>query len=431
MAQFDSKQVKNNHKPGAITRSRALKAQRLQRYPAGEVQSGFAPPVVYEVLKSQGLPLDGQTQQRLESRFNHNFSRVRVHTDQKASASAQAVSAQAYTVGEHIVFNRERYAPHTPSGRMLIAHELAHVVQQGSAPVPARLPIDPGNSPAEQQAVNAMYANNPRVGSAAPAVQRQGTGVTVRSPVVEETVTQASDVAGGLVGRSLSPSERDLARPIFGTSLDYDRIRLISSDTLSFRTVGNNIYVPDNFSIRNASMAQTLIHEMTHAWQFQHSGTSYISVSLGDQLVAAVGRGSRNFAYAYTIQPNQTFFDFNPEQQGSIVEHYFAMLRDQREIPIHQAANQERTYESNHLGANGFPRRLSATQRLAEISSELPQHQRLIRQMQAALPRSEVNLLQVRTMDLMQTPGQNILSVPEDRQLMPVRPLLEVRFPGL
>jgi hypothetical protein len=274
---------------------------------------------------------------------------------------------------------------------------------------------------------------NAPLGSAVTAVQRQGrgSGITVRSPVLEETVTQASEVAGGLAGRELTQAERNLARPIFGRSLDSNRVRLISSDTLSYRTVGNNIYVPDDFTIRNANMAQTLIHELTHVWQYQHSGTSYISVSLGAQISAAISRGSRNFAYAYTIQPDQSFFDFNPEQQGSIVEHYFAMLRDQREIPSHQAAGVARTYASNHLDANGFTRRLSATRRLAEISRELPQHQRLIRQMQAALPRTEVDVLQLRTRDLMQTPGQGILPIPEERQLMPVRPLLEIRFQGL
>jgi hypothetical protein len=63
---------------------------------------------------------------------------VRVHTDERAAASARSVDAHAYTVGSHIAFDRGRYAPGTPSGRALIAHELAHVVQQGDAP---RAPI--------------------------------------------------------------------------------------------------------------------------------------------------------------------------------------------------------------------------------------------------------------------------------------------------
>lgn len=61
----------------------------------------------------------------------HDFSRVRVHTDGRAAASAQAMNALAYTVGHDVVFAAGQYAPHTPAGRNLLVHELAHVVQQG------------------------------------------------------------------------------------------------------------------------------------------------------------------------------------------------------------------------------------------------------------------------------------------------------------
>jgi hypothetical protein len=435
-SQFDAKQNKKGASPYSAPKTQEQRVARLQNRPglgADRERTETAPPIIQQVLKAPAAPLEPEIQETMGARFQHDFSRVRVHTDGRAATSARAVSARAYTVGEQIVFDRGHYAPQTEAGRQLLAHELAHVAQQSQGAPPTRLTIEPPDSPAEQQARTAARSPGAAVGSAAVAVQREnGGGVSVRSPVVEETVTQASDIAGGLSGRQLGRSERELARPIFGTSLDYDRVRLITSDTLQYRTVGNNIYVPDGFTIRNAAMAQTLIHELTHVWQYQHSGTSYISVSLGEQIVAAIGRGSRNFAYAYTIESNQTFFDFNPEQQGSIVENYFAMLRDQREIPTHQAAGVARTYHSNHLGSDGYRRRLSAADRLAEISRELPAHERLIRQMQASMPRREVDVLQLRATDLMQTPGQDILSsMPQERQLMPVRPLLEVRFPGL
>jgi hypothetical protein len=66
----------------------------------------------------------------MESRFGHDFSRVRVHTDAKAAKSAQAVNAHAYTVKQDMIFGAEQYAPKTASGRQLLAHELTHVVQQ-------------------------------------------------------------------------------------------------------------------------------------------------------------------------------------------------------------------------------------------------------------------------------------------------------------
>jgi len=67
----------------------------------------------------------------MESRFGQDFSQVRVHTDSQAADSATAVSSRAYTVGRDIVFGRGEYAPESDSGRSLLAHELAHVVQQG------------------------------------------------------------------------------------------------------------------------------------------------------------------------------------------------------------------------------------------------------------------------------------------------------------
>jgi len=66
----------------------------------------------------------------MEPRLGYDFSRVRVHTDAKAAESAQAVNAKAYTVGSHLVFGSAHHAPHTISGKRLLAHELVHVTQQ-------------------------------------------------------------------------------------------------------------------------------------------------------------------------------------------------------------------------------------------------------------------------------------------------------------
>ena len=65
-----------------------------------------------------------------EMRFGHDFSRVRVHSDNEAAESAQAVQARAYTLGSDIVFGKGEYAPTTSSGKRLLAHEMTHVVQQ-------------------------------------------------------------------------------------------------------------------------------------------------------------------------------------------------------------------------------------------------------------------------------------------------------------
>ena len=92
-----------------------------------------APPVVHDVLRSSGQPLDSSARAYMESRFGHDFSSVRVHSDAKAAESARAVNALAYTVGRDVVFGAGQYAPNSFHGRRLLAHELTHVVQTRGA----------------------------------------------------------------------------------------------------------------------------------------------------------------------------------------------------------------------------------------------------------------------------------------------------------
>jgi hypothetical protein len=101
-----------------------------KRMGSNDLGEGTAPASVHQVLASSGQPLDPATRGFMESRFGHDFSRVRVHADQRAAESASAVNALAYTVGRDVVFGASRYAPGTPEGDRLLAHELTHVVQQ-------------------------------------------------------------------------------------------------------------------------------------------------------------------------------------------------------------------------------------------------------------------------------------------------------------
>lgn len=101
---------------------------------AGE-SSTFVPPIVDEVINSStGKSLDAGTRSFMESRFNYDFSRVKIHDDKKAAESAGSINALAYTSGNSIVFNSEQYNPNSDAGKRLLAHELTHVVQQGAAP---------------------------------------------------------------------------------------------------------------------------------------------------------------------------------------------------------------------------------------------------------------------------------------------------------
>ena len=88
---------------------------------------------VNRVLGSSGKPMDPQIRGFMESRFGHDFSRIKIHDDMRASESTQMINARAYTAGEHIVFQRGQYEPQTETGRRLIAHELSHTIQQRGA----------------------------------------------------------------------------------------------------------------------------------------------------------------------------------------------------------------------------------------------------------------------------------------------------------
>ncbi len=173
------------------------KGSPLQRRSTNRSEPSEVPPIVHEVLRSPGKPLDPATRTLMESRFRQNFSRVqnpiisqmtptkltlgqsgdkyeqeadhmadiairkpdrdpmagltsfshydfsqvRLHVDARAAKSARMVNALAYTVGRNIVFGTGQYEPQTHTGRLLIAHELAHVVQQGAVRGGQSVPI--------------------------------------------------------------------------------------------------------------------------------------------------------------------------------------------------------------------------------------------------------------------------------------------------
>jgi hypothetical protein len=112
--------------------------------------------VVSGVLGSAGEPLEGAARRRFERGFGHSFNRVRVHVGPEAARSARAVNALAYTVGERIVFDHGQYAPSTATGRALLAHELAHVIQQRGAQAQPWGPRLDNSAPAHDRAAEVM-----------------------------------------------------------------------------------------------------------------------------------------------------------------------------------------------------------------------------------------------------------------------------------
>jgi hypothetical protein len=131
--------------------------EELQRKPANARAAGReAPALVNQVLGSPGRALDAASRAYFEPRFGRDFSRVRIHDDTRAAQSARDLGAQAYTVGQSIVFAAGRFAPGTKAGQRLMAHELAHVVQQGAGRIVLR------RQPSEAEEADDLYPINYR-----------------------------------------------------------------------------------------------------------------------------------------------------------------------------------------------------------------------------------------------------------------------------
>jgi hypothetical protein len=141
--------------PGANAQVNSVPLQ-VSRRDGVEQGTGDAPDLVHDVLRSPGQSLDTTTRSFMETRFGRGLGSVRIHTDGPAASSADAVAARAYTVGEHIVFGAGEYLPAASEGRTLLAHEIAHVVQQsGGAPILRRTPkstVKPAMTEAEAEA---------------------------------------------------------------------------------------------------------------------------------------------------------------------------------------------------------------------------------------------------------------------------------------
>jgi hypothetical protein len=184
----------NNCGRGALTPHGAMATSaqlwRRVRAPVPHQSSpAEAPPVVNDVLRSPGRPLDPDTRAFMEPRFGYDFSKVRVHADSQAAKSAEAVNAQAYTVGSNIVLGRDQNGANKPNPRLL-AHELAHVVQQGGQFGGGSLQVAPAHDSAEVAADRAAEQvlsggrTAPSNASSAAAVQRRP--VTTDLPTVAQ-----------------------------------------------------------------------------------------------------------------------------------------------------------------------------------------------------------------------------------------------------
>jgi hypothetical protein len=333
------------------------------------------PAEVHAVLSSPGRALDANTRGLMERGFGRDLSAVRVHSGEGAAQSAQAVNASAYTVGNNVVLGAGQPSFNTPTGRLLLAHELTHVLQQGAggSAVP-QMPtsISDPHDAAEQEASHT--AQKVVAGMGAAPIRQHAPANTIHRTVAGDVGGAAiglgvgagigagigygagggvgagigaavGGVVGGIVGliageaatthpRPLNEAERKAAQLVFGSSLNYNRARVAESSLMSAggyaRTPFETVYLPIG-TLSESDYMPFLIHELTHVWQTQHG------ISFGRKLFTAL-RGSKAYRYGgpdalrADRAKGKTFLQYNTEQQGDICEHYYSRLMNGEDV---------------------------------------------------------------------------------------------------
>jgi hypothetical protein len=163
---------------------------------------------------ADGAPLEGGVRARYEAGLGRSLADVRVHTDGQAAEAARSMNADAYTVGRDVVFGEGRYRPGTPAGERLLAHELAHVVQQGGSSrsgVEREMsrPGDAGELAADRAADSLVAGRKAGVAPEPVGIQRQEAGKTQQTTPTVTDRDKANDLSKVKVG-DVGPGAEDI-----------------------------------------------------------------------------------------------------------------------------------------------------------------------------------------------------------------------------
>jgi hypothetical protein len=189
----------------------------LAEGPAGPVAESGAP---------SGAPLPDTVRQTFETRFGHEFGQVRVHADGRAADAAAALDARAFTAGSEIVFGAGQYAPQSPAGQRLLAHELAHVVQSGGSGQTVYRWHDDGHKACAGDAARIVFVGP----SAQPFFDAIGMDRETFIARLEDASCNMDRVAGHIRDRYLS------TLPAFGLSLVTSGIRNLFQEATGIQT---------------------------------------------------------------------------------------------------------------------------------------------------------------------------------------------------
>lgn len=213
-----------------------------------------------QLTRAPGAALDPGTRAFMETRFGCSFADVRVHADSTARASGRALNARAYTLGNHIVFGTDSYAPETVEGQRLLAHELSHVVQQRgvTATASSQPPIQRQASEDDETRADAAPGQQEATAEASAPAEDDEEGV-VQAKLASEPVASASATAAARVH---AYTDRSVAHRAQGlNALAY--------------AVRDQVFVPPGLdNPRTATGRSVLAHELAHAQQWRNGQTS-------------------------------------------------------------------------------------------------------------------------------------------------------------
>ena len=187
----------------AVQRLLARRADRFGRRDANGVSQG-ADSAVEHASSSIGLPLPDSVRDPFERSLGDDLSEVRVHTGAESLEAADAVGAKAYTVGQDIHFGASQYSPTTPTGLHLLAHEVAHTLQnRGRVPVPQEklevsTPADPAEVEADRAADAIVAGGSLEIGIARAALRRDGKASVITPPVPQPAAPEQHYLVGGV-----------------------------------------------------------------------------------------------------------------------------------------------------------------------------------------------------------------------------------------
>jgi hypothetical protein len=282
-------------------------------------------------LPGGGAPLAESVRDGLSSQFGHDFSGVRIHTGEAAEASAQRMSAAAYTFGTDIVFGRGRYRPQTHEGSQLLAHELAHVVQQQRGTV-ARGTIqckDFGSEASGAPADWDVKVKAAKTSADKAALLQQAVGI----PVVDKTADSSADKSP--TAEHLAPYDTAKPQVNFDAGLnakespiDHRTLSVNAGYTLHkgstpYIVLGDKALNPNDFF-----WSRTLLsHEFDHVRQ-QKSGSKLTGVH--SELDGWTQTFTRDFHRSYTLRPTSGGAAFVQQTAEWLpLLHYYAKETEQ------------------------------------------------------------------------------------------------------